>query len=156
LDLKNESGPYGLEHQIDKAAVLADALIAQEVALQDAMWGKGNERADATKGQMLKAAQAQLSLVELTAMADYDLDTAIRIAQGAFYPQDWSGFRHYGSNVSNLVVAVAYLRNEIKRRIVNGEDTLRTSRPKSQPYSPDTGLPSFTTADADWVEKMAR
>jgi hypothetical protein len=41
----------------------ADELIDAEIARQDRMWGEAKERADASKGQLLHAAQAQLELV---------------------------------------------------------------------------------------------
>lgn len=122
------------------------------------MWGPHNERADATKGQMMGAAQAQVRLAIFKAdpyIREHPhrgtlVDNVIHdIVASGTYPTDWSGFRSYGPDcavVADLVVAAAYLRSEIKRRVFNGEDTTRTSRPKSQPYSQDTdagkaGLP---------------
>lgn len=44
----------------------------------------------------------------------------------------------YGSDVANLAVAAAYIRQEIKRLIAHGADTTRTSRdPATQPYTGD-------------------
>jgi len=104
----------------------ADRLIATEVAVQDKMWGEGNERADAEKGQMLEAAVSQLVLVHELNDGE-DQERAVAAGLG-FYPEDWDGFRSYGSKVANLVVAAAFIRSEIKRLIYKGEDTTRTKR----------------------------
>jgi hypothetical protein len=109
------------------AGDMADALIATEVAIQDRMWGDANERADATNNQMIKAAQAQLALL------DGKLDgtssaRATALALLSYYPEDWDGLRDYGSNIANLVVAAAYIRSEVKRRIMLHEDATRTKR----------------------------
>jgi hypothetical protein len=108
------------------AGATADALIATEVAIQDRMWGDANERADSTKNQLLDAGFAQLVVLhqKLDGVAS---DTAVEQAR-EFYPEDWDGLRDYGSNVANLVVAAAFIRSEIKRRILLGEDTTRTKR----------------------------
>lgn len=109
----------------------ADELIAKEVTGQDKMWGVSNDRADASRGELLLAALAQQHAVnerrcgKINAF-DPDKPTSP-------YPDDWSGFRSYGGDVPNLVVAAAYLRQEIKRLIVAGEDTTRLSR--TTPYS---------------------
>lgn len=104
----------------------ADNLIATEVAIQDRMWGDANERADASGNQMMTAAMAQLVLLQRKIAGDPS-DEAVKLAQ-EFYPPDWNGFRDYGSNVANLVVAAAFIRSEIKRRILAGEDTTRAKR----------------------------
>jgi hypothetical protein len=110
----------------------ADIFIAAEIGRQDRMWGVSNDRADSTKGQLFDAARAQLS----------GLATRRAGLYGAFdvvppmYPDGWSGFRDYGSDVANIVVAIAYLRQEAKRLITGGADTTRTSRdPQAQPYA---------------------
>lgn len=108
----------------------ADHFIATEVAIQDRMWGEANERADSTNNQLLHAAMAQLVLLNAKLQGETAED-ALEIAK-EFYPAGWDGFRDYGSNSANLVVAAAFLRSEIKRRVLLGEDTTRASR--SQPY----------------------
>lgn len=40
------------------AGQAADDLIAREIAGQDAMWGRSNERADSSRGQLLSAGLA--------------------------------------------------------------------------------------------------
>jgi len=118
----------------ETAAQDADAIIAGEVARQDKMWGVANERADSTQGQLLRAGMAQLDALQLRrdGEADAFADTP------TIYPADWSGFRDYGSDVANLAVAAAYIRQEIKRLIAAGADTTRTSRdPATQPYTGD-------------------
>ena len=137
----NEFGPSRAPpvSEEQKAGGRADQLIAAEVAVQDRMWGVSNERADATKGQMIGAAVAQASAI----WADTTIPSepggregAFEVAKANYYPADWDGFRDYGSNVANLVVAAAYLRSEIKRRIAAGEDTTRTKR--GEPYTKAT------------------
>lgn len=125
------------------AGLTADNLIATEVAIQDAMWGPANERADATGNQMMTAAMAQLVLVQRKLDGDPS-DEAVRLAQ-EFYPPDWNGFRDYGSTVANLVVAAAFLRSEIKRRVLAGEDTTRAKRGEAY-KGPD--LPYVSSEDA--------
>jgi hypothetical protein len=120
-----------------EAGSLADRLSALEVAIQDRMWGDANERADSTENQLIGAAQAQLQLTWLIADG-VTPERARALAYLEHYPEGWDGFRSYGSPVANLVVAAAYLRSEIKRRILNGEDTTRTARGEAyttaQPY----------------------
>lgn len=124
-----------------EASAFARELIDAEIAKQDAMWGDMNERADVSNGQLLAAGIAQAHAVRLASenpemRAEMFLD-----AQEAFYPQDWSGFRDYGSDIANLVVAAAYIHNEIKRRLLMGESHYRAPRRADQPYNPETGLP---------------
>lgn len=115
---------------VEQAGQLADKLIATEVAIQDRMWGDTNDRADSTNNQLMDAAIAQQVLVKAKLEGE---DPKEALLQGSsFYPPDWDGFRDYGSTVANLVVAAAYIRSEIKRRILMGEDTTRAKR--DQPY----------------------
>jgi hypothetical protein len=124
---------------IKTAPEFADELIAAEVAKQDGMWGEANERADASKGQMLHAAQAQLELVNSKEYESMGDQSALEFAKSRHYPKDWDGFRDYGSGIANLAVAAAYLRNEIKRRLRNGEGYYRA--PRTQPYNPEIANP---------------
>lgn len=119
------------------AGFSADYLIAAEIARQDEMWGVANERADTKDGQLMRAGIAQLDALFARQSGD---TTAFDFPLWP-YPEDWSGFRDYGSDVANLVVAVAFLRQEIKRKIAAGEDTTRTSRQTSQPYLKDQPAP---------------
>lgn len=118
---------------LTEAGKKADDLIAGEVAIQDKMWGDSNERADVADGQMIGAALAQLSMLDIKLSEVTTAEEALQYAKAGFYPDDWGGFRDYGSNVANLVVAAAYIRSEIKRRIAAGEDTTRTKR--GEPYT---------------------
>jgi hypothetical protein len=102
----------------------AGALIETEVAVQDRMWGDANGRADSTDNQLIHAALAQVVVTQAILNNDED---PVGVAK-PFYPTGWEGLRSYGSPVANLVVAAAYLRSEIKRRILLGEDTTRTKR----------------------------
>lgn len=111
----------------------AQDLIAAEVERQDAMCGASNERADVSGGQMMEAATAHIIFV---AQCDGGDEREKVLADTAeFYPEDWSGFRDYGSNVANLVVAAAFLQQEIKRRLARGDSYDRKSRnTMTQPY----------------------
>jgi hypothetical protein len=122
------------ENGAKSAGIIADELILAAVAGQDRMWGIANVRADSSKGQLLAAGLAQA-----TALYDRRLGVSDSFAAApAMYPDDWSGFRDYGSDVANLVVAVAFMRQEIKRLIANGESTYRKPRdPVAQPYKAD-------------------
>jgi len=119
---------------ITTAGHKADNLIFAEILKQDKMWGDANERADASQGQLLRAAIAQQYALLARQMGhDNAFDNPSTI-----YPADWSGFRDYGSDVANLVVAVAFLRQEIKRKIAAGESTERLARnTATQPYLAD-------------------
>ncbi len=115
------------------AGYRADELIAREVAGQDKMWGAANERADSSQGQLLAAGLSQ-------AQALYDRRTIGKSIDytnpPSTYPADWSGFRDYGSDVANLVVAIAYMRQEVKRLIADGASVTRLSRDQAtQPYT---------------------
>ena len=134
--------------QIDPntAGALADVLIAKEVAGQDKMWGVANERTDSSKGQLLDAGLSQLTALsnrrKTGARIDYNNPPAT-------YPENWSGFRDYGSDVANLVVGVAYLRQEIKRLIANGADTTRLTRDQAtQPFKFDKPAQPFPAEHA--------
>lgn len=115
---------------LNAAGQKADELIAAEVTVQDKMWGAANERADAENNQMVGAALTQIMLVFQEGLG-HPTEEALDISR-ELYPPDWDGFRSYGSTVANLVVAAAYIRSEIKRRIAAGEDTTRTKR--GEPY----------------------
>jgi hypothetical protein len=62
------------------------------------------------------------------------------------YPETWSGFRSYGGDIPNIVVAVAFMMQEIKRLLMAGEDYTRLPRRPDQAYSPETGLPNTVEA----------
>lgn len=114
-----------------EAGLQADDLTKAEVERQDKMWGVANERADSNDGQLLRAGIAQLDAV----LARRRGSPAAFTVVPTIYPEDWSGFRDYGSDVANLVVAASFIRQEIKRLIASGADTTRTSRnPQTQPY----------------------
>jgi hypothetical protein len=125
-----------------EAERLADELITAELAKQNQMWGRTNERVDVSKGELFHAAMAQQDALWCRQLGDKDaFDDAPLI-----YPEGWSGFRDYGSDVANLVVAIAFLTQEVKRKLMNGEDYTRTSRRPDQPYNPETGLPNTIEA----------
>src|SRR5579864_2622622 len=123
------------------AGALADEIIAKEVAGQDKMWGLANDRADSSQGQLLKAGIAQG--VALIYRREGHTD-AFTDGKPEFYPADWSGFRDYGSDVANLAVVAAFVRQEMKRLIANGADTTRLSRDQAkQPYKFDQPAQPF-------------
>lgn len=129
-------------------AEYARRLIETEVNVQNKKWGEANERSDVSGGELLRAAIAQATAVARAseeaaaiakaASASSALETTIdymaireEIFAGiaeSIYPLAWSMFRDYGSDIANLVVAAAYIENEIKRRLAAGEDTYRTAR----------------------------
>lgn len=123
---------------VSDAERLVDELLTAELAKQNQMWGHLNERADVSQDQLLHAGIAQLDALFDRLNGD---PTAFDEAP-AVYPIDWSGFRDYGSNVANIIVAAAFLLQDAKRRILNGEDTTRTSRRPDQAYNAATGLPN--------------
>jgi hypothetical protein len=118
-----------------EAARTASQLIDTEVMLQNRMWGETNDRADISQGQLMGAALAQTYAVALAEFTG-DRQASFEDAKDDFFPQDWGGFRDYGSDIANLVVAAAYLRNEIKRRRMNGESSHRAPRTADQTYNP--------------------
>ena len=117
-------------------------LVLGEMGLQNKMWGTANERADASQGQLFHAGFAQL---EATLDRQMGYPGAF-VVPPHIYPADWSGFRSYGADIPNMVVGVAFLIQEIKRKLMNGEDFTRTSRRPDQAYNPETGLPNTIEA----------
>ncbi|PCL27609.1 hypothetical protein CPZ20_15625, partial [Lacticaseibacillus rhamnosus] len=87
----------------------ADNLIAAEIGRQDRMWGDTNDRADISQGQLLQAGVAQLDFIYLATRQGHiwTREEALKLAEQAVFPKDWGGFRDYGSDVANLVVAAA-------------------------------------------------
>lgn len=120
---------------------MADALIAAEVAGQDKMWGVANERTDSSKGQLLEAGVSQTQAV-VNRRAD---GTPIDYRNPpASYPDGWSGFRDYGSDIANIVVGIAYMRQEVKRLLAANADTTRLTRDQAnQPYRYDQPAQAF-------------
>lgn len=117
----------------EEAGRKADEIVAAEVARQDRMWGVANERADSSDGQLLKAGLSQAMALEGRRQG---FDTFNHVPPT--YPKDWSGFRDYGSDVANLAVVAAFIRQEIKRLLAKGEDTTRLERNQvTQPYKFD-------------------
>jgi hypothetical protein len=120
-----------------------DAMIVKEIEGQDKMWGVANERADSQNGQLLGAALAQAVAVLYRRQGT---DNAFDLQH--YYPSDWSGFRSYGGDIPNLVVAAAFIRQEIKRLIAAGEDPTRLSRDRvAQPYTKDQPAQPFPVDD---------
>ncbi len=106
-------------------------LIEDEVDRQNQMWGPSHERSDTAKGELMRAAMAQIAAVG----ARQEGNIAAFDQPPGIYPSNWSGFRSYGPDVPNLVVAAAFLLQEIARKIRAGESTIRLPRnPTTQPY----------------------
>jgi hypothetical protein len=113
---------------------LATALIDAEVDRQDRMWGPENERADVSNRELMHAAMAYLAALNLRQEGDPRAFIDVPLS----FPKGWSGFRNYGSDIANLVVATAFLHQEIARKLRAGEDHTRLSRDAaSQPYTAD-------------------
>ena len=125
----------------------ARQLIQSETDIQDNMWGAANERADVTGPQLLKAALAQLALVDNREQHHMSEQSALELAKSQHYPKDWSGFRDYGTYIANLVVAAAYIEQEIKRRLMNGDSSVRRPRGSDETYDPRSGLPLRSSAE---------
>lgn len=135
------TGPNEAERTSLYYGELADQMIAKEVAGQDKMWGPANERTDSANGQLLAAGVAQAAALLDRRVHGSPIDYR---TPPTIYPSDWSGFRDYGSDVANLVVAVAYLRQEIKRLVANEADTTRLTRNEAnQPYRYDQPAQAF-------------
>lgn len=125
-----------IKNELDAASAgwRADELVAREIDRQDVMWGTANERADISNGQLMHAGMAQLDALYARHAGQANAFSEVP----SIYPRDWSGFRDYGSDIANLVVAAAFIRQEIKRKLLAGEDTTRTSRNKdTQPFLAD-------------------
>jgi hypothetical protein len=103
----------------------ADQLIATEVAIQERMWRGADE--DNTDDQLLRAGVAQLVLLDAK-LCGATVDKALKEANLIYPKKNWGDLRDYGSNIANLVVAAAFIRSEIKRRLLLGEDTTRAKR----------------------------
>jgi hypothetical protein len=121
-----------------QAERLADELITAELAKSNQMWGRSNERSDAANGELMFAGMAQMDALYIRQLGDpHAFEEAPEI-----FPENWSGFRDYGSDIANLVVAITYLTQEVKRKLMNGEDYTRLARGADQVYRPETGLPN--------------
>ena len=120
-----------------KTGEYVDSLIEREVNVQIAMWG--TNRPDNDKGQLLGAAMASAGAINTIRSVPHPLsaaDRALVFEQAKmFYPADWdpTAFRDYGSDVANLIVAIAFLRNQVLDMVSKGEDTTRSKR--GQPYT---------------------
>jgi hypothetical protein len=114
----------------------ANRKVQAEMERQNRMWGIGRD--DHANGELMFAAMAQLD--ELSIKQDGVTDAFSE--PHVLFPENWSGFRDYGSDVANLVVAAAWIQQEIARKLRAGEDDTRTSRdPEAQPYHQTNGKP---------------
>ncbi len=97
--------------------------------------GEAYERADTSRSELLRAAMAQIAAVGARQEGNKE---AFDNPPG-IYPESWSGFRSYGPDIPNLVVAAAFLLQEIARKIRLGESTIRLPRNHAtQPYQGQT------------------
>lgn len=95
-----------------------EALVEQLIAAEVAKQNDATKHLDVSKGQMLGAAVAQASAIfVVNAAPEIPRERAFAEAELSFYPKDWSGFRDEGSDIANLIVAAALLRNEVRRRL---------------------------------------
>lgn len=117
--------------------VNAGRKVQAEMDRQNRMWGIGRD--DHTKGELMYAAMSQLEAVALRQDGEADAFNE----PSHLYPENWSGFRDYGSDVANLVVAAAWIQQEIARKLRAGEDDTRLSRNhETQPYIEGQGVPT--------------
>lgn len=130
-----------------EAQAITRRLVDVEFAVQCKMWDEENGRADSAKGELMSGAMTALDLIALK-RAGLASSTAVKIAAADFYPENWSGFRDYGSDVANLVVANAFILSEITRLVALGADRTRLSRAPDQKYNPETGLPIVSSDEA--------
>ncbi|SDH37814.1 hypothetical protein [Bradyrhizobium ottawaense] len=125
-----------------QAERLADELITAELAKSNQMWGRSSERSDAANGELMLAGMAQLDALYIRHLGDkHAFEEAPEI-----FPENWSGFRDYGSDIANIVVTIAFLTQEVKRKLMIGEDYIRLERGADQVYRPATGLPNTIEA----------
>jgi hypothetical protein len=125
-----------------EAERLTDELISAELVKQNQIWGRLNERTDVANGELQAAGMGQLDAL-------WDRQRGIEDAfdeAPAVYPEGWSGFRDYGSDVANIVVAIAFFTQEVKRKLLAGEDYTRLARRPDQTFYPETGLPNLVEA----------
>jgi hypothetical protein len=117
---------------------LIDELLTAELSLQNQKWGHLNERADVSNGELFCAALGQLDAIFDRRNGEPDAFESVP----EVYPEGWSGFRSYGGDIPNIIVAAAFLLQEAKRLALAGEDYTRLARRPDQPYNPETGLPN--------------
>jgi hypothetical protein len=130
MRLNKENEMIGDLHHVNAARK-----VQAEMERQNRMWGIG--RPDHANGELTYAAIGQL--VALADRQDGDETSFDKVP--ADFPPNWSGFRDYGSDIANLVVAAAWLQQEIARKLRAGEDDTRTSRnPETQPYVEGKGV----------------
>lgn len=124
--------------EFQKTGDCVDQMIEKEVNVQIAMWGASRLKSSINSSQLLSAAIASASAI----WADRTMPeepggrvAAFEVAKENYYPSDWdpTAFRDYGSDVANLIVAIALLRNQVLDMVSNGEDTTRSRR--GEPYT---------------------
>ncbi|WP_315782209.1 MULTISPECIES: hypothetical protein [unclassified Bradyrhizobium] len=125
-----------------QAEAKAYELIFAEISRQNEMWGALDTRRDVGNGELFEAGVGQLDAV----FDRRNGDEAAFDGPPQIYPEGWSGFRSYGGDIPNIIVGVAFLIQETKRLLMNGEDPTRLSRRPDQPYNPETGLPATIEA----------
>lgn len=106
------------------AGDIAEQLIASEVAKQNIEWySPSNPRGGTNNGQLLMAAMAYMRAVDMVAhnTLERSREALFDTCKAVFFPCDWTGFNDKGTDVDNLVVAAAYIQQEIKRRLMLGE-----------------------------------
>ena len=125
------------EMDVLEAERLADELVTAELAKQNAMWGRLNERADVANGELFQAGLGQFDSI----FDRRNGDEAAFDEPPMIYPEGWSGFRSYGGDIPNIVVGIAFMTQEVKRLLLKGEDYTRLARRPDLTYNAETGLP---------------
>lgn len=114
----------------------------------------------ATRGQLLNAAMAYMHAIESVTnnVLDRTRVSIFDACLACYYPADWHGFHDQGSDVANLVVAAAFLQQEIARRLSLGEASFRTEPAKVTPPVPVKGSSAdvldfvvTVTSDKSWT-----
>ena len=125
------------EMDVLEAERLADELVTAELAKQNAMCGRLNERAEVANGELFQAGLGQFDAI----FDRRNGDEAAFDEPPMIYPEGWSGFRSYGGDIPNIVVGIAFMTQEVKRLLLKGEDYTRLARRPDQTYSAETGRP---------------
>ena len=120
-----------------EAERLADELVTAELAKQNAMCARLNERAEVANGELFQAGLGQFDAIFDRRNGD---ETAFD-EPPMIYPEGWSGFRSYGGDIPNIVVGIAFMTQEVKRLLLKGEDYTRLARRSDRAHGAETGLP---------------
>lgn len=117
--------------------VQASDAVTEEIFRQNRMWGDLSERSDVDTGELLMAGIAH---AEDAYHRDLGYTEEVLPATYPFHPDC---FRNYGSKFATLVVAAAFIHQELAHLILEGADTTRRPRDSAEAY-PVESEPRFT------------